>query len=736
MALAYTAPTWVNGSGTGISASQLQALSDCMEGLVQGSDKAITNIVINGQTITLTFADGSQETGTASGLKGISSIAKTGTSGNVDTYTITYTDGSTSTFTVTNGADCSFYIVTAGIKSTDDPYGNIEYYIGGDFYKNGVLYNQSAFYKVTLVDETEYPPTSYLIDGSSGTFTNGHYSTGSIGGIPSGATITTQIFTDSTMATLLGEVKVLIGLQGSEGEQGPQGPAGDDGVSPEVTITTITGGHRVNIKDATHPQGQDFDVMDGATQDISGKADKVTNATNGNFAGLDSNGNLTDSGKKESDFLPSNTPIPDAVTANPQGTATGTLTKLGIGSDIYDIQGDGITKTITVYSAAVDTVSFTDMIGSKTVTTDSSGVGTVSIKYIPGQIITFTSSVAKNPENLSEDYKKTIQILEDDTEVYVMPNNVLYWYGYQSSNCEDILTANGWSRTGVSFGVPTHNTNNISVASGSSSLTGIGNKNAIANYTKAHAIFKGNTLISSNYGALAGTATKAISDLSVISLVPTDALTHVELNSTLSYISMFCMAGRTGTIYALWYENGDDGNYDKADADLIAPVQKSLTAKKAYAAGEQFVYNQTLYRVAQAIAQGAQITIGTNAILAGCVTEQIKNISVNYSTAEHVVGTWTTGETLYEITLTKTEPNSTEHYIDVTSLNIQNVVYIDAVRIDSSGNVWPANANRGNNPWGDYQYVGASKKITFYKSGGTAWQGALLVCTIRYTKNS
>lgn len=36
---------------------------------------------------------------------GISSITKTGTSGLVDTYTITYTDSSTSTFTVTNGDD-------------------------------------------------------------------------------------------------------------------------------------------------------------------------------------------------------------------------------------------------------------------------------------------------------------------------------------------------------------------------------------------------------------------------------------------------------------------------------------------------------------------------------------------------------------------------------------------------------------------------------------------------------
>lgn len=35
---------------------------------------------------------------------------------------------------------------------------------------------------------------------------------------------------------------------------------------------------------------------------VTAKADKVVSATNGNFAGLDANGNLTDSGKKASDF--------------------------------------------------------------------------------------------------------------------------------------------------------------------------------------------------------------------------------------------------------------------------------------------------------------------------------------------------------------------------------------------------------------------------------------------------
>lgn len=40
-----------------------------------------------------------------------------------------------------------------------------------------------------------------------------------------------------------------------------------------------------------------------AAVDLSGKADKVSEATAGNFAGLDANGNLTDSGKNPGDFV-------------------------------------------------------------------------------------------------------------------------------------------------------------------------------------------------------------------------------------------------------------------------------------------------------------------------------------------------------------------------------------------------------------------------------------------------
>lgn len=45
-----------------------------------------------------------------------------------------------------------------------------------------------------------------------------------------------------------------------------------------------------------------WELFGSAAIDLSGKADKVSGATSGNFAGLDANGNLVDSGKKASDF--------------------------------------------------------------------------------------------------------------------------------------------------------------------------------------------------------------------------------------------------------------------------------------------------------------------------------------------------------------------------------------------------------------------------------------------------
>ena len=49
--------------------------------------------------------------------------------------------------------------------------------------------------------------------------------------------------------------------------------------------------------------------------DTSGKADKVAGATEGNFAALDAEGNLTDSGKKAADFVATTDIATDAEVA-------------------------------------------------------------------------------------------------------------------------------------------------------------------------------------------------------------------------------------------------------------------------------------------------------------------------------------------------------------------------------------------------------------------------------------
>lgn len=85
----------------------------------------------DGDTDTFTVTNGSDGSKGDTGAKGdtgdtgngISSVTKTGTSGLVDTYTITFTNGNTTTFQVTNGkdgSDASVTIVSSWSATTSD----------------------------------------------------------------------------------------------------------------------------------------------------------------------------------------------------------------------------------------------------------------------------------------------------------------------------------------------------------------------------------------------------------------------------------------------------------------------------------------------------------------------------------------------------------------------------------------------------------------------------------------
>ena len=92
--------------------------------------------------------------------------------------------------------------------------------------------------------------------------------------------------------------------------------------------------------------------------DITGKADKVASATSGNFAGLDANGNLTDSGSKASDF----STVKTSKTAASSGTDLSLVTtgekytwnqKVGKSSTAGLLKNDGTVDT-TSYAASAN----------------------------------------------------------------------------------------------------------------------------------------------------------------------------------------------------------------------------------------------------------------------------------------------------------------------------------------------------------------------------------------------
>lgn len=108
----------------------------------------------------------------------------------------------------------------------------------------------------------------------------------------------------------------------------------------------------------------------------------------------------------------------------------------GSGTNIQ-FYGRASSQTNIIHSAANDTI-YMKKDGSPSVltTTDSNGVGTLDFtQFDDGVTYTLYSSVAKDPNNLSNDYSKNIRITKNKygctTEAYLMPDPVktLYWYG-------------------------------------------------------------------------------------------------------------------------------------------------------------------------------------------------------------------------------------------------------------------------------------------------------------------
>lgn len=222
-----------------------------------------------------------------------------------------------------------------------------------------------------------------------------------------------------------------------------------------------------------------------------------------------------------------------------------------------------IQQTVTIYSAKEDTISYVDIDGATQTITFASGETSkqVAIEIEPsGSSITFTSGVAKDPSDLTADYSKTVTITSNTTEVYLMPDGVtiLYWYGYVSSDLQNVNTSNGWSVNNYAFATPTYNTNDISntsSSSGNGTLCGVGTSSARA-VTKVTAILTGQgTKVLNYYGYLNVLTAKNINQLTVNIGVDSNTMDKYEITNSGTYnILVYGSKGAGNKIHALWYE--------------------------------------------------------------------------------------------------------------------------------------------------------------------------------------
>ena len=164
---------------------------------------------------------------------GISSVAKTGTAGKVDTYTITYSDGNSTTFTVTNGNDGTngqdghSPVVTA-TKSGTKTY----IYVDGTQVaeisdgSNGAAGNGIA--SIALTSSTGTDP---VVDTYTVTYTDGNSDTFTVTNGTKGDTGATPVIT----ATKAGKVTTIK----ADGTDIATINDGDDGHSPVVTASKV-----------------------------------------------------------------------------------------------------------------------------------------------------------------------------------------------------------------------------------------------------------------------------------------------------------------------------------------------------------------------------------------------------------------------------------------------------------------------------------------------------------------
>ncbi|MCR5098753.1 MAG: hypothetical protein K6B14_07390 [Lachnospiraceae bacterium] len=214
-------------------------------------------------------------------------------------------------------------------------------------------------------------------------------------------------------------------------------------------------------------------------------------------------------------------------------------------------------QTNIIHTAPNDTVYYKSNGSDITVcTADSDGIGVVNYANLPAGEITLYSTIAKDSENLSNDYSKTFVINANTTELWLMPDNALYWYGYEG-NIEDCTSANGWSNNvSYTMNAPTHLTNYMDTNCPTNTngyISAVSSKTTLSGDFKA--ILKGLTAVSI-YGRMQIQSSKNLSEAGATEVDVTDANIKVYSAQNIVNKRLVIWTGnrRNVRVFALWYE--------------------------------------------------------------------------------------------------------------------------------------------------------------------------------------
>ncbi|MBR2555111.1 MAG: hypothetical protein IKE94_09650 [Aeriscardovia sp.] len=196
-----------------------------------------------------------------------------------------------------------------------------------------------------------------------------------------------------------------------------------------------------------------------------------------------------------------------------------------------------------------------------------------------GTYTIYSNGLAKDPDNLSNDYGKTVRICPNTKEIVVRPDNAIYWWGYKGSDYSFSYV------TGYNSADPSEQTNYIDTSrttpgyfdrpnlvrlTGNVDLTGFTKSRAIFGAVETGAWFVGqlltttqcNSISSTNYADVTTSPSAVVKDFFTNQTYSQSTCEHKGYTATDPFLSEMTLSGNSGYI-AVGASNANAGDKEK-----------------------------------------------------------------------------------------------------------------------------------------------------------------------------